>query len=262
MTRCLRLAAIAALAVALVVVAERVDLHGAAAALAGASVLPFALAIALNLFGRTAVRATRTHALLAGRVAYREVVRLTLAGYAASALLPGPAEELTCGAALVRRNGLTAREVVSYQAIDKLLGIASVALVLLPLLPAPIALPAGVLAVVALAVAAPRLLAPLGWLVISNLICIAMIALCLGAVGAPASACWQIFGATSLATALPLVPGNVGTLESAFVLVAVHHGVAAPVATAAAVLYHLAQVAPTAIAGLPQLCRLAWEAGR
>jgi len=97
---------------------------------------------------------------------------------------------------------------------------------------------------------------------VSNVLCVAMIALCVTAVGGEITplGCVQICLATSLASLIPLVPGQVGTLESAFVVAALHLGMAAPVALAAAVLFHVAVVAPAALAGLPLLVRLRWEA--
>ena len=261
MARWLRIVVPVGVAVALGLACWRLDLRGIGDVLAGASFVPFALAIALNLVPRTAARARRTQLLLGGRVGFRDVLRLNLAGYAAGQLLPGPAEEVVCSTQLARRNGFAWREVLSFQAIDKALGAISVAALALVLLPPLVGAAIAVTAVVALALGARRLLAPLGWLMVSNVVCLAIIALCIAAVGGevPPGGCVQICLATSLASIIPFVPGQVGTLESAFVMTGMHLGLAAPVALAAAVLFHLAMLAPAAIAGVPLLVRLRWE---
>ena len=257
MARGLRIALVAVVLAAIGFALARVDLDELGGALARASLAPVALAVLLNLLGRTAARARRTELLLGRRVGFRELVRLHLAGYAAAVVLPGPAEEVVCSGQLRARSGMTLRELLAWQAADKTIGIASMAAVALMLLPGALAGALAAAGLVVLAIAAPRWLVPLGWLVISNLICVAMIGLCLIAVGEPATlhGCVQVFCATAVASALPLVPAQVGTLESAFVVAAVHQGVATPVALAAAVLYHVAQLAP-AVAGLPLLLSL------
>jgi hypothetical protein len=261
MARGFRIAALLVVVAAIGVALTRVDLAGLGAALAGASLLPVALAAMLNLVGRTAARARRTELLLARRLPFGELVRMHLAGYAAAIVLPGPAEEVVCAGRLRARSGMAVRELLAWQATDKAIGIVSMAAIAAMLLPAGLAAAVGAAALLVLAIAAPRWLVPLGWLVVSNLLCVAMIGLCLAAVGEPASlhGCVMIFCATAVASAVPLVPAQLGTLESAFVLAAVHQGVATPVALAAAVLYHLAQLAP-AIAGLLLLVSLTWEA--
>lgn len=228
---------------------------------ADARLLPLVAAFALNLVVRTAARARRTQLLLGGKVAFGDIVRMQLAGYAASALLPGPADDVVCSVQLARAHQVKAREIVRYQLTDKLIGIASIAVTGLALLPPVLALAIGCAGITVLALARPQLVAPLGYLVVSNAACVVMIALSIAAVGAhvPALTCVQIFMATSLATALPITPAGIGTLESAFALVAIHAGVAPAAAVAAAALYHLAQLAPTAIAGLPLLARLSWR---
>jgi hypothetical protein len=246
---------------AIMVALRHVDLHGIGAVLAGASVALFGVAIALNVLGRVAARARRTQVLLGGRLTFAEVVQLNLAGYAAAAVLPGPAEDAVCCAQLARRRGFAPRELAKYQLTDKSLGVVSMALVALALVPPVLAIAAAVATIAAIAILARHLLVPLGWLVVSNLLCVAMIALCMTAVGGQVTAlgCVEVFCATALATSVPFMPGHVGTLETAFVLAAVHLGIAAPVALAAAVLYHVAQVVPTAIVGLPALLRLSWR---
>ena len=259
--RWLRIVIAAVVAIALAVACLRLDLHGIGAVLAGASLPLWCAAVALNLGPRTAARARRTQLLLGGRVPFRDVVRLNLAGYAAQALLPGPAAEIVCSTQLARRNGFSLREVLSFQALDKSLGAISVAAVALVLAPPLVAVAVGTAGIALLALGARRLLVPLGWLLVSNVLCLAMIALCIVAVGGQITmlGCVAILVATSLAAAIPFVPGQVGTLETGFALAAVHHGIAPHVALAAGVLYHLAHAAPVTLAGLPLLLRLRWE---
>lgn len=258
MVRWFRLAAAAAVAVGLAVAWRHWDVHGVAGVLAGASLLPFVIAVALNLFGRTAVRARRTQLLLGGRVAFREVVRMNLAGYAAAAMLPGPAEEAVQCTQLARANGFSVRDLGRYQLADKLVGLLSMAAMALPLLPPLFAIALGAAGLAVLVAVRPRLVAPLGWLMVSNVLVVAIIALCVTAVGGHAGArdCLELMFATSLATALPLVPGHVGTFEAGFVLAATHLGMPAPIAVSAAVLYHVAQIVPLAVVGAACLCRL------
>jgi len=204
------------------------------------------------------VRARRTQLLLGGRVSFGEVVRMNLAGYAAAAMLPGPAEEAVQCTQLARANGFSLQDLGAYQLTDKLVGLASMAAMALPLLPPVVAIALGAAGLAGLAVVRPRLLAPLGWLMVSNVLVVAIIALCVSAVGGHASArdCLELMFATSLATALPLVPGHVGTFEAGFVLVATRLGMPAPIAVSAAVLYHVAQIVPLAVVGAVALCRL------
>jgi uncharacterized membrane protein YbhN (UPF0104 family) len=261
--RVVRILVVVALAAGIALACRHLDVHALGAALRDAAPVPFAIAIALNLVARTAVRARRTQLLLAERVPFRALVRLNLAGYAASSVLPGPAEEVVTCTQLAKQRGFSARELVRFQLTDKSLGALSMGLVALALLPAWLALAIGGAVIAMIAIVQRRLLVPLGWLVVSNLLCVAMIALCLTAVGASATPveCVQLFFATSLTSALSLVPGQVGTFESAFALVAMHQGLPPSLGLAAAVLYHVAQVVPPAIAGLPELCRMSWETG-
>src|SRR5689334_14397099 len=96
-------------------------------ALAGAALAPVALAMFINLVLRTAARTRRTLVLLAGfpdgTVGFGALFRLLLAGYAAAAILPAPAEEIFCTTALVRRHGFRLRSLAHAQAVDKSLGI-------------------------------------------------------------------------------------------------------------------------------------------
>ena len=64
----------------------------------------------------------------------------------------------------------------------------------------------------------------------------------------------ETFLAISLTGVVTVVPGQVGTLESSFAVVAAHHGGSPALAIAAAVIYRIAY-APTVIAGAPLLWR-------
>jgi uncharacterized membrane protein YbhN (UPF0104 family) len=240
--------------------------------------------MSLNLVGRTAVRTLRTRLLLGGvgrgAIGWHQLLRLQLCGYAAGALLPGPAEETLCTARLVRRHGFALRDLLATHALDKSVGVVSVLLVVLPILPGAgrAALPLFVAALVALAVLAlgvvraRRGAAAAGWrvggalalLVVSNLLSVAMVALCLAAVGVHIGAlgCLQLFAASSCASAVPLTPGQIGVVESTFVLALGHLGVAPAPALAAGLLYRLAQVGPLVVAGLPMLLALPWRGER
>jgi uncharacterized membrane protein YbhN (UPF0104 family) len=86
---------------------------------------------------------------------------------------------------------------------------------------------------------------------------IAMIILCARAIGlhvAPALAVVVLLG-INLAMAVPALPANAGTFESAAAVVLVFAKVGKPTAVAFALLYHLVQVAPVTLAGLGVLAR-------
>lgn len=252
--RSLHVILVAAIAVALVVAWRRANVHGVGTALAGANLVLFAIAIALNAVGRTAVRARRTQLLLAGRVTFAEALHMNLAGYAAGALLPGPAEEAVCCAQLARAKRFTVRELAAFQLRDKLVGAASIAVVAAVLLPPLL----GGLAIGGIAIASRRAIVPLGWLVVSNALCIAMIGLCIAAAGGCTSTrgCTTVFLATALASAIPLVPAQLGTLEAGFVVAATQLAIPASIAVSAALLYHVAQVAPLVVVGVVPLFRV------
>jgi uncharacterized membrane protein YbhN (UPF0104 family) len=260
---------------------RRLDGAALRSALTDVSLAPLALAMALNLVGRTAARTLRTRLLLgglpAGAIRLQELVRLQLCGYAAGALLPGPAEEALCTARLVRRHGFQLRDLLTVHALDKSIGVLSVLLIALPILPGAGrgALPLCAAALVALAVlaigvlrarrgaaaAGSRVAGALALLVASNLLSVAMVALCLAAVGVHLGVlgCLQVFVASACASAVPLTPGQVGVVESAFVLALGHLGVAPAPALAAGLLYRLAQMAPLVAAGLPMLLEMPWR---
>ncbi len=86
---------------------------------------------------------------------------------------------------------------------------------------------------------------------------IAMIILCARAIGlhlAPVLAIVVLLG-INLAMAVPALPANAGTFESAAAVVLVLAKVGKPTAVAFALLYHLVQVVPVTLAGLGVLAR-------
>ena len=86
---------------------------------------------------------------------------------------------------------------------------------------------------------------------------IAMIILCARAIGlhvAPVLAVVVLLG-INLAMAVPALPANAGTFESAAAVVLVFAKVGKPTAVAFALLYHLVQVVPVTLAGLGVLAR-------
>jgi uncharacterized membrane protein YbhN (UPF0104 family) len=86
---------------------------------------------------------------------------------------------------------------------------------------------------------------------------IAMIILCARAIGlhvAPVLAVIVLLG-INLAMAVPALPANAGTFESAAAVVLVFAKVGKPTAVAFALLYHLVQVVPVTLAGLGVLAR-------
>jgi uncharacterized membrane protein YbhN (UPF0104 family) len=241
---------------ALVIACSRIDLAAIGKALGSARLGYITLAVALNILARTVVRVRRTQALLGERVPFGALIGIQLAGYAAGTLLPGPAEEVACCAQLARRHGVPMRELVRLQLIDKTLGVVSVAITVLVVLPLAIAGPLAVIAMIVTALAPAHLRRLLCWLMVSNALSIALIGLCFAAVGAPPSPLeWvEVFLATSVSGAVAVLPGQLGTLESSFAIVAAHHGGSPSLAIAAALIYRITH-APTAIAGVPMLWR-------
>ena len=226
-------------------------------------------------------RARRTMVILStvtsGKIGFGDLVSLLLGGYAAGYLIPGPSEEVLHTAGLTRF-GFRVGDLLSVQLIEKSLSLLSMALMALPVLPIEgnsrlvvgLAAAAALVALVihrvkaSRAIPLDRLLEGLWWVLVSNLSSVAMMWLCFSSVGAHPgfSTCLKIFAVTACACALPLTPGQVGVLESAFVVVATHLGVAAGTALAAGILYHVAHVVPVVVGGLPAMMRLRVTMGR
>ena len=83
----------------------------------------------------------------------------------------------------------------------------------------------------------------------SNLLCAVMIWLCFASIGAHPgiAACVGISCVTAIANAVPLLPGQLGVFESAFVLGAKQLGVESGTALAVALLYHATHLAPAVL---------------
>jgi uncharacterized membrane protein YbhN (UPF0104 family) len=252
---------------------RRADLGGLRSALGAASLWPLLLAMVLNLGPRAIARTHRTRVLLRAAsprgIPFRDLFLLVLAGGAAGTLIPGPSEEALQTAAL-RRARFELGDLLAAQLLEKSISILSIALAALLFLPAvgPAGLAVGIGAALLGAVVLYRgrsrrqlawrpLVEAFGAVVASNLLSVLMMWLCFRAVGArPGTAvCLQIFCATAVAGALPLTPGQVGVLESVFVVTATHLGVPGGTALAVALLYHATHDLPIALAGLPAAIR-------
>ena len=277
----LRIGGVLAAALLCTLAFRRVDTRALRVALSGASLWQVAAAMSLSLGLQTMARARRTMVILrtvpVGEIGFGDLFSLLLGGYAAGYLIPGPSEEVLHTSGLTRF-GFRIRDLLSVQLIEKSLSVLSMALMALPVLPIEgnsrvVVGVAAVAAVVALvihriksdhAIPLARLLEGLWWVLVSNLSSVAMMWLCFWSVGAHPglSTCLKIFAVTACACALPLTPGQVGVLESAFVVVARHLGVGAGTALAAGILYHLAHVVPVVVGGLPAMMRLRIAMGR
>jgi len=97
----------------------------------------------------------------------------------------------------------------------------------------------------------------LAWSCVSDVVDIAMIGLCLVAVGihAPVGAWCLVLLAVNLAVVVPSTPGQFGVLEAAAVLVLGALGAGVNEALAFALLYHAAHALPVAALGLLSLRR-------
>jgi uncharacterized membrane protein YbhN (UPF0104 family) len=271
----LRVGGALATALICIIAFHRVDTRALKNALSGASLWQIAAAMAVSLGLQTMARVRRTMVILRtvpGRnIGFGDLFSLLLGGYAAGYLIPGPSEEILHTAGLTRF-GFRLGDLMSVQLTEKSLSVLSMALMALPVLPIEgnSRLVVGFAAAAALgalvihriksdrAIPLDRLLEALWWVLVSNLSSVAMMWLCFSSVGAhPAfSTCLRIFAVTACACALPLTPGQVGVLESAFVVMATHLGVAADTALAAGILYHVAHVVPVVAGGLPAMMRL------
>jgi uncharacterized membrane protein YbhN (UPF0104 family) len=217
-----------------------------------------------------------------------ELAHVMLASGALSNLLPGRAGEGLRTIALSKRNGFPLTSVIASQLLEKLVEATSLLVIAvltafaLDLPPAihTAALCLALLACAGLAIVvvigrrsgsasegswlgrfgeaarsarSPRVwLMSLGWSLASDLVDVAMIGLCLLAVGVSISpfAWCATYLAINLAIAVPTTPGQVGVLEAAAALVLSALGVEAERALAFAVLYHAAHLVPTTLAGL------------
>lgn len=109
---------------------------------------------------------------------------------------------------------------------------------------------------------APHVFRPtLLWSFVSDAADVAMVGLCLEAIGVRlgvGSWCLVLLG-VNVAVALPISAANLGVLEAGAMVVLAHLGVAGNKAMAFAVLYHAAHVVPLTIIGLVELRRLRWR---
>jgi uncharacterized membrane protein YbhN (UPF0104 family) len=238
---------------ALAIAWRTVDTAAISGALARARLSYVAIAVILAGVARTWIRVERTRAQLGERIPARALLELHLAGYAVG-MLPGPSEEVFCCGRMARSYRLSPRELVRFQVVDKTLAAVSVVVTACLLLP-PVLAVVLTLAAVAIAAAVSRTTcALLLWLLGSNVLVITTIAACCLAAGQSPAIALETFLAMSLTGVVTVVPGQVGTLESSFAVVAAHHGGSPAVAIAAAVIYRIAY-APTIIAGVPLLWR-------
>jgi uncharacterized membrane protein YbhN (UPF0104 family) len=225
-----------------------------------------------------------------------ELAALLFASYSVSNLLPARAGEALRPVQLHRRHGYAFGQLVSAQLIEKLVEVLSLALIAWPVavrahdatraplitfaalgtfgvlllllvarrLPGPFEQAGAVRALVGRVAEGMRLCgAPrvwveaLAWSCVSDLADVAMVGLCMLAVGIHAGpGAWlTAFLAINLAIAVPSTPGHIGVLEAGAVLALSAIGVPAGAALAFAVLYHAAHVLPTTLVGLLGLRR-------
>jgi hypothetical protein len=236
---------------ALAIAWRTVDTAAIAGALARARLGYVAIAVVLAGVTRTWIRVERTRAQLGERIPVRALLELHLAGYAAG-MLPGPSEEVFCCARLARSYRLSPRELVRFQVVDKTLAAVSVVVTACFMLPPVLAVVLTLAAVAITAAVSRTTCALLLWLLGSNVLVIATIAACCLAAGQSPATALETFLAMSLTGLVTVVPGQLGTLESSFAVVAAHHGGSPGLAIAAAVIYRIAY-APTVIAGVPLL---------
>ena len=109
---------------------------------------------------------------------------------------------------------------------------------------------------------APHVFRPtLLWSFVSDAADVAMVGLCLEAVGVRLGVgawCLVLLG-VNVAVALPISAANLGVLEAGAIVVLARLGVPGNTAMAFAVLYHGAHVVPSTLVGLVELRRLRWQ---
>lgn len=247
---------------------RRVDLGALLSALRSASLWPLALAMVIDFVLRTLVRTRRTFVVLRAtspaRIGFGPLLLLVLAGGAAGCVLPGPSEEAV-QTAMLRRFDFRLADLLAAQVIEKSLSVLSIVVLVLAFLPplgvpkVPLGVGVMVLAAVALyrvgtrrGVGAGRLLEAFALVVASNLLCVVMMWLAFLSLGAHPGwiTCLAIFSVTACAGAVPLSPGQLGVIESAFVLAATHLGLASETALAVSILYHATHVIPSLVGGM------------
>jgi uncharacterized membrane protein YbhN (UPF0104 family) len=289
--RLLRALAVLAVLAAAVWYFRDLDLQALRSALAAADWRLVLLAALLALGPLMVARALRWRALLpvdpasGGHPGVGFLYRVNLGAFAASNVLPFRAGEALRIAALRSRTGAAVSVLIAVQLVEKLIEALSLTTFALPvaLWPRPAALPAvfglacaGGMTVYGLSRLARLRLRPLrwawlarvagalhtlesrrawavsfGWATVADAVDLAMVGLCLGAVGlhvGPLTWCAILVG-VNLAILLPSSPGQVGLVEAGAVMVLAGAGVSQPRALAFALLYHAAHLIPVTLVG-------------
>jgi uncharacterized membrane protein YbhN (UPF0104 family) len=275
------------------VVLRRTDLGAFASALAGTRWRWVTLAILCNVIGTTIAHGRRWQALLEPipsrqRASLLDLVRIAYASGAVGNLLPARAGEAVRVIELNRRRGYPVPALIAAQLAEK--GIEAISLGLLfgicALLPGPRPAPLAVAgavaagAVIVLAVLPRRAPGVAGrfldalrsvhaerswvpavlWSVLGDAVDLALIGLCLRALGIDVHpAVWgMVLLSINLSLVLPATPANVGVLEAGAVLALTAAGVAREPALAFALVYHSVHLVPATFLGVLSLA-VPWE---
>lgn len=275
------------------VVLRRIDLGTLGSALSAADWRWIAVAVACGVIGNTVARVRRWQALLEPipnrqRASFVDLMRISYASGAVNNLLPARAGEAVRVIELKRRRGYPTGALVAAQLAEK--GIEAISLGLLfglcALLPGahppPLAI-AGALAVAAVVVlsvlprrapgVAGRFLHALRavhaerswvrsllWSVLSDAVDLALVGLCLHALGiAVHPAIWgMVLLSINLTLLLPATPGHLGMLEAGAVVALTAAGVAPEPALAFALVYHAVHLVPGTVLGVLAIA-VPWE---
>jgi uncharacterized membrane protein YbhN (UPF0104 family) len=264
--------AIAVPVVALVYFLRKVDMHGLGVALHRANPALVFAAGAVFLVGCMGASSLRLWLLMRGYPARRpislgEMTRVYLASSAAHQLLPAPAAEVLRSVSLVRRHGYKVKPVVAMSIVEKLADAVSLGVGLalvwgLATTPSRVSL----LVKIAALVGGGALVATAIWLrkrgritlpvVVCSLVNDGAHALAVGlilyALGVPSTpAEWMIIvGATRVAGAVPVSPGQLGVTEGAVAWTVGLYGVPVDTAIAIALVYRAVRFVPVVSTGL------------
>ncbi|MCE9580542.1 MAG: lysylphosphatidylglycerol synthase domain-containing protein [Deltaproteobacteria bacterium] len=288
-----RLALITLVLAALLLIAGKIDLTSARAAIAGLHPGWVALAIAVVLgakLGAKVVRSQRALDDVAGSAAPRwpSTARLLIASHAAGQLAWAPLG-FTVRTIALGAHGLSLGAIARVHVLERvaeaaaLAAIAALALACAPHAAGAMLAP-GVTTVIALAALAilaivaatsrrarraftalradRRTLAHVSaWSIVAGAADVAVVALALAAAGQDPLALGLAppllaVLALNLACAVPVVPAQLGVQEAAIVLALAPAGVSTPAALAAALAYRAAHVVPLVLVGLPALASL------
>jgi uncharacterized membrane protein YbhN (UPF0104 family) len=274
--RVLRWTIAAAIVGAAVWLLRDVDFAALAATLRGASWPLVVLAATLNFTLNLSARTLRWRALLppsprtGSPVAFRTLAEIVAAAQATNTVVPFRVGEAVRTIALREREGFKLREIVGAQVVEKIVEVASMVTLAIPIVLSR-SMPGmpssrwfvlgGVVAAAAVLVTVMRRAAgtlrpravftAYGWALASDTVDLATIALSLAAVQVyvgPISWC-AILVAVNLAIAIPATPGQIGVLEAAAVLALAGLGVPQGRALAFALLYHGVHVSSFLAAG-------------